>query len=75
MAISEPNISVHSDVVPLFHLTNGSTLTYDVYMDGNSTTEIPSNSTVVPDVVQAEHFCKWILYREVGTTRVRIWDW
>lgn len=33
-----------------------------------------SNSTVEPIPIEEEPFCKWVLYYEIGLSRVRIWD-
>jgi len=33
-----------------------------------------SNSTVNPIPIEEEPFCKWILYYEIGSSRVRVWD-
>jgi len=32
------------------------------------------NTTASPIPIEEEHFCKWILYYEIGLSRVRIWD-
>lgn len=33
-----------------------------------------ANVTVTPATVEKENLCKWVLYDEIGNSRVRIWD-
>ncbi|KAI1305968.1 Transmembrane protein adipocyte-associated 1 -like protein [Halotydeus destructor] len=43
-------------------------------VDNSSTTTAISTSTEPYHPIDSPHFCKWILYTDVGSSNVRLWD-